>query len=103
MWATKAEARQFWPDAVSITDATLDALLEVATEQCAAYAPPALEPLPTRYMLATVYQARDVYTASQRGEADVVGVGDFVIRAKPLSAVVKQLLRPQRSFNASVG
>ena len=52
---------------------------------------------PSNYVLANVYQAREIYTAQQRGDtsADVVGFGDFAIRARPLSAVVRQLLRPQ--------
>lgn len=94
-WATKDEARVFWADATSIPDAALDVLLEVATEACAAYAPSTLAPYPTGFMLATVYQAREVYAASQRGEQDVIGVGDYAIRARPLTAAVKQLLRPQ--------
>lgn len=102
-WATKEQARAHWPDAASITDAVLDTLLEIATEQCAEFAPVQTEPLPTRYMLATVYQAREVYTASQRSEQDVIGIGDFAIRARPLSGSVKSLLRPSRGPRSAVG
>lgn len=95
-WATREQARAFWPDAASIADATLDTLLDVATEQAVEYAPALAvgAPVPARYMLATVYQAREVYAASQRGEQDVIGIGDYAIRARPMTAAVKRLLRP---------
>jgi hypothetical protein len=51
-------------------------------------------------MLANVYQAREIYAAAQRGEQDVIGVGDYAIRARPITAAVKQLLRPQRGLPA---
>lgn len=53
-------------------------------------------PVPVSYMLATIYQARELRAAIMRGETDIIGVGDFAIRARPLTAAVKQLLRPQR-------
>lgn len=95
-WATKTEARSHWPDAVNISDAVLDVLLDVATEQCRAYAPAVAQPYPVGYMLATVYQAREMYSAAYRDSGDVIGIGDYAIRAKPLTAAVKSLLRPQR-------
>lgn len=99
-WATREQAREHWVDAVSIADATLDALLEAAYEQCYEYQPNDNKPVPTRYMLANVYQAREIYAAAQRGEQDVIGVGDYAIRARPITAAVKQLLRPQRGLPA---
>ena len=62
--------------------------------------------VPFSYTLAVVYQARDVWTAQQRGDSssDVVGVGDFgAVRARPLSAVVRQLLRPLGAGSFLVG
>lgn len=94
-WATPEQARQHWPDARSLDDDMLDLLLEASTEQCAEYAPAASQPVSARYVLACIYQAREVYAAGQRGEQDVIGVGDYAIRARPLTAAVKQLLRPQ--------
>lgn len=98
-WATKEQARAHWPDAAPLTDAVLDTLLEAAHEQCVAYAPPLPdpEPVPASLMLANVYQAREIYAASLRGESDVIGVGDYAIRARPLTAAVKALLRPRRA------
>ena len=100
-WATKDQARAHWPDATTMTDDVLDTLLEVATEQCASYAPTTEEPLPTGYMVATIYQAREVYEAGQRS-GDVIGFGDFAVRARDLTATVKAMLRPPRSIG-SVG
>ena len=94
--ATPTEARVHWADAPQ-DDARLQSLLDVATDQVLEYAPVLAEgaAVPERYKLATIYQAREVYAAAVRTEADVVGVGDFVIRARPLTASVMQLLRPQ--------
>lgn len=50
--------------------------------------------VPITYMLANVRQAEEVYAAAQR-DGDVIGIGDYAIRARPLTAAVKQLLRPQ--------
>lgn len=95
-WATTAEAHMFWLDSQNIDDAVLEFYLDSASEQCAAYAPAGTDPTTsTRYVLACIYQAREIYSASQRGEQDVIGVGDYAIRARPLTAAVKQLLRPQ--------
>lgn len=95
-WATKDEARAHWPDAASIDDAVLDTLLDAATEQCKAYAPAVPQPYPVGYMLATVYQAREIYAAGNRDSGDLIGIGDYAIRARPLTAAVKALLRPKR-------
>lgn len=50
---------------------------------------------PINYTLGNIFQAREIFAAAQRGEQDVIGVGDYAIRARPLTAAVKQLLRPQ--------
>lgn len=95
-WATAEQAKAHWPDASSLPPETLDTLLAVATEQCEIFAPvlPLAEQPPDRYMLACVYQARENYAAGQR-DGDIIGLGDFAIRARPLTASVKALLRPQ--------
>ena len=52
--------------------------------------------VPERYMLATIYQARELWAASKR-DGDVIGLGDgYALRSRPLTGVVKSLLRPQR-------
>lgn len=100
-WATREQARAQWPDAASIPDDTLDQLLDVATIQAQAFAPALVVPIdpadlviPPNYVQATIYQAREVYAAGQR-DGDVIGLGDYAIRARPLTASVKSLLRPQ--------
>lgn len=55
---------------------------------------PAVVEVPTRYQLAVVYQARELYAAADR-DGDVIGVGDYAIRSRPLTGAVKALLRPQ--------
>jgi hypothetical protein len=97
----RAFARVHWEDARQLDDALLDALLDAALPAVIAYAPAlgtldAVVPAPTSYQLAVVFQARELRNAIQRGEADVVGVGDYALRARPLTAAVKSLLRPQR-------
>ena len=103
-WATREQARnpRLWADAPT-DDATLDFLLEAATDQCSAYAPALVdgEPLPARYTLATIQQARELLAAAKR-DGDVIGIGDYAIRSRPLTGSVKRLLRPE-SVNWTVG
>lgn len=100
MWASKTDARDpdVWPDAANISDAALDRFLTAAYESVSAYAPPLPDgvTVPESYVLANVLQARELKNATTRGEQDIIGVGDYAIRARPLTAAVKQLLRPQR-------
>jgi len=99
-WATPEYAREVWSDAPA---EGLEDLLEEAQEQLDEYAP-ALEPgatVPLRYRRAVVLQARELYLARER-DGDVVGVGDYALRARPLSATVQALLRPERAV-PSVG
>ena len=129
VWATPAQAKAHWTDAVNVGDDALVILLTAAQEICAAYAPAlaGLTPtesalvedpagsglfvtglvdvdsdglygpeIPQRYMLATIYQARELWAASKR-DGDVIGLGDgYALRSRPLTGAVKQLLRPQR-------
>jgi hypothetical protein len=101
-FATLPDARRHWPDSVDIDDARLTELLAAAFPACERYAPAlpvdAVYPtnVPAAYTLAQVMQAREIYQAQQRGEQDVIGVGDYAIRSRPLIAAVKSQLRPQR-------
>ena len=92
-WATLEEARAHWPDAASLTDETLSTLLDVATIRGQTYAPP-VDVVPLNYMLGCVYDAREIYAAGQR-DGDVIGFGDYVIRARPLTGTVRTLYRPE--------
>jgi hypothetical protein len=103
-FATVPDAREHWPDSTDLTDERLAKLLAAVFPQCEVYAPklPADASYPTgvpnAYTVAQVMQAREVYQAQQRGEQDVIGVGDYAIRSRPLIAAVKSLLRPERGI-----
>jgi hypothetical protein len=103
-WATIADARRLWPDAVAVDDATLETLLSSAYVVCVRFAAPsiALDPVPPDVldagianvrMLANVYEARELWAASRR-DGDVIGFDTYAVRVRPLSATVQSLLRP---------
>lgn len=96
-WATPEDVTtDVWPDAPA-TPATLADLLDAAEEQCTEYAP-RLEAgmvVPVRYKLAVIAQARDIWTASRRNADDTMGPDGFTITVPPLSAHVRNLLRPR--------
>ncbi len=105
-WTDAATARAHWPDAASLPDATLGRLLEAASVQCATYATDSLRtavdvalavatPPPPPAVMACILHARELYAASLR-DGDVIGGPDYAIRARPLTGVVKALLRPDR-------
>ncbi len=111
-WADNVQAARHWPDSTTLDPvrlaelldaATIDPvrlaeLLEAATDACRAYAlpdgTPDPSPVPARYTIAAVYQAREVYAASVR-DGDLIGAGELAFRSRPLTASVKQLLRPE--------
>lgn len=97
-WASKEDARTHWADAATMDDTLLDQLLNIANEQLLEYAPVLAvgDPVPARYMLATVLQAKELREAGDRA-GDVIGFGDYAVRARPITATVKALLRPPRS------
>jgi hypothetical protein len=101
-FATLPDARQHWADSKDIPDDRLTKLLAAAFPQCRDYAPALPDTaeyptgVPEGYTLAQVMQARELYQAQLRGEQDVIGVGDYAIRSRPLIAAVKSLLRPER-------
>lgn len=97
-WALTTEfATRHWADAGKLPATTLDELLQVAEGDCLAYGPalpdPLPNPMPINWRVASVMQAREIRAAGQR-EGDVIGVGDFAIRSRPLTGAVKQMLRP---------
>lgn len=97
-WADKPLARRHWPDAAAMDDAKLDELLVIAQEACEAYAPALTGAAPPSYGLAVVYHARDLANAAER-DGDVIGIGDYAIRVRDLSATVRGLLRPRTRIN----
>lgn len=80
---------------ITVVDATTATLSASATVTGTAVPVVVVRAVPSSYMLATVYQARETYDAAIR-DGDVIGVGDYAIRARPLTGAVKQLLRPAR-------
>lgn len=96
MWADITQAREHWADADLIPDDVLTDLLSAADVQCVAYAPVLAEgaAVPFNYTLAVILQARELWSAVKR-DGDVIGMADFAIRARPLTATVKSLLRPE--------
>jgi hypothetical protein len=97
-WATTDDARaSTWKDAATIDDTALDKLLDVATEQCQAFAPvlPEGMDVPARYTQAVVLQARELWAAARR-DGDVITGDTYALRARDLTATVRQLLRPRR-------
>lgn len=97
VWADAAAARVHWADARTMDAEQLDTLLAAAQEQAEAFAPVLAEgaAVPERYTLAVIAQARELYAAARR-DGDVIAVDAYAIRARPLTATVKQLLRPSR-------
>lgn len=96
-WATTAIAPQHWPEAGTVDPAALTRYLSAATDACRDYAPilADTDTIPAGYVIATCLHARDLHSAMLRDSADVIGVGDYAIRARPLSTAVKQALRPE--------
>lgn len=99
-WATVEDARSStWREAGDIPAETLADLLLAATEGCADYAPSLADgdPLPFRYTLAAIYQARELWAAGMR-DGDVIASEAGVIRARDLTSTVRALLRPPRGL-----
>lgn len=96
-WHTLDSAREEWRDAPD-NDAKLYDLLETAREQCARFAPALAEdtPVPSRYRVAQLMQARNVWNASKTDPGSGgIGVDGFVIRPYPMDGTVKNVLRPK--------
>jgi hypothetical protein len=96
-WATQAEAAAHWADAATLTPGVATALLTAATNSLRSMAPvlAAGDTVPAGYQLAVIYTARDLRAAILRGDTDLIGVGEYAVRARPVSAVVRSLLRPE--------
>lgn len=105
-WVTvdelQAEATSPWPQAAAIPPDVLQLVLDAAEASVIAYAPPLpvtdpVTPPPAHYRLAVMYQTREVWTASKRDGDLIAGAGgEYAVRARPLTAAVKSLVRPRR-------
>lgn len=100
-WATLAEARRDWADAKGLSDETLSELLEVATVAARAFAPalPDSATVPAHYRAGVILHARDTWGAQTRNISSdtTIGLGEYAVRVRALSDVVKSLLRPRRA------
>ena len=96
-WHTLETARDQWTDA-PYQDEILTDLLEIAQEQCLAYAPlpDSNAPLATHYRVAQLMQARSIWNATKVSPSGDLGDGTYVITPKPLDWMIKQVLRPKR-------
>lgn len=94
-WVNLEEAIKYWPDAENIDPFVLNDLLNIAWEQCVAYAPAFTGPPSKRFILANIYQAREIWASGSRDSQDLIGFGDYAVRARPMTATVKSLLRPE--------
>ena len=90
-----------WPDVDQLDPADRDAYLQSAFEQVVEYAPVLAvgDPVPQRYVMAQIAQARETFMANRSGDGETLGTADsgFAIRVRPLSTTVKSLLRPRRA------
>lgn len=100
-WATPADVALHWADGAKLDPTALTDLLEVAEDQCRAFAPPpaldvnGAEVIRRRHTLAVVAQARENYAAAARA-GGVIQTEVYAIRPRPLTDYVKSLLRPAR-------
>lgn len=104
VFATPADAQRHWSDAADLIDGTDDTrlveLLAVAQIEIEAYAVELVlaegDPVPVNYMLATIYQARDIYDAGRADSTGSIGIGDGALREIDLSDDVRAML-PKRA------
>lgn len=116
-WATAEDVHPVDPTAspwpAAPTGQLLVDLLDAAEEQCREFAPlpvvlidadgVATEQVGPRHKLAVIYQARELYAAAKRDGDVISGSDSYVIRARPLVASVKQLLRPSSPRKGRIG
>ena len=120
---TLASARYAWEDGDTVPDTVLRDLLEIAAEQCIAFAPvkgyalpydpssgidggdasgaqldePGTGTVPTRYRVAQLMQARNIWNSSMAApDTGDFGGNGFALTPKPLDWIIKQILRPKR-------
>lgn len=99
-WVTLSWARGEWRDAPT-DDAQLFDLLELAKDQCLAFAPVLAEGalVPVGYRKGQMMQARNIWNASKVDPSNgSFGSDTFVLRPFPLDWMVKQQLRPARGI-----
>ena len=103
-WHTLESARTEWEDA-PLDDEQLEELLEVGKDAVLAYAPVLADPdePPTRYRVAQLMQARNVWNSSSVSTAGDFDSGSYGLTTHPLDWQIKQILRPRTVFGGPVG
>lgn len=104
VFATPADAQRHWADAadliVGTDDTRLTELLAVAQVEIESYAVELVlaegDPVPVNYMLATIYQARDIYDAGRADSTGRIGIGDGSLLEPDLSQDIRRML-PKRA------
>lgn len=99
-WLTPDMIPSRWPDAP--TGDELEDLIITAQQQCEIFAPalPDGAPVPARYRMAQLMQARAINTAKQTGAGDTLGPEGQTVRVYPMDWQVKALLRPTTAVPA---
>lgn len=96
-WATIEDVQAAWPDAI-IDDTQLQRLLDAAQEMLERVAPalPEGSPIPSRYTEALIMHTRELWRAGER-DGDAIGVSSegYVVRARPITPLVLQMLGPK--------
>lgn len=103
-WHTLDSARDQWDDA-PLDDDYLQELLDVAKDAVLTYghALTEEEAVPTRYRVAQLMQARNIFNASKASAGGDLDGSSFGISTAPLDWQVKQLIRPRSLFGGPVG
>lgn len=98
-WYTIADEQRLvgaWPAAPIEQQELCGMLLNTARDQIIAYAPPLAdgEALPDRYVLAQLYQVRNLWNAGRADGNGEIGSDDFNFTPRPLDKTIKNMLRP---------
>lgn len=120
MWLEADIIRYEWPDGASLPDEVLETIVNSAQELIEEYASPSLLArldgltlpitivsevpyqesadsalFPPRLRTALIMQAREIWRSSER-EGDVLGVGEFAVRATDMTSTVRKMIRPRQ-------
>lgn len=99
MWVKPEDSltAELWPESANMDPEALGVLFEAAHEACMAYAPllPAGAPIPARFKLAQIMQARHIWTQMAGGNRDEVGTEGYQVAVYPLVFAAQDLLRPK--------
>jgi hypothetical protein len=103
---TETDLDTSWPDAINLDVETLGTLLQAAYEQCLAFlphkrvdgalVPNVPTPVPSRYRMAQIMQARALWRSTKVESNNNMGSDDFPVTVFPMDWTVKNLLRPKK-------